>query len=146
MIFPRNFGYVSGGIFHASGSLLDSFGHRFRELSVVIGSGRNNTPACTGATFSMFQAVRNKVFSGIAFEGARGDDFFDFSGLRWGTRRLHFGHHGTLISRTDFEEILGAKMNDFWGSPPTMEMLPVGAGGLARERNLLLCGTMLHES
>ena len=129
MIFPRNFGHVSGGFFHASGSLLDSFGHRFRELSVVIGSGRNSSPACTGAMFSVFQAVRNAVFSGIAFEGARGDDFFDFSayfGLRWGTRRLHFGHHGALISRTDFEEILGAKMMDFCDSLQSREMVPVG--------------------
>ena len=78
-IFPRNVRYVSGGFFHASGSLLDSFGHRFRYLSVVLGSGRNGTPACTGATFSMFHAVRNTAFSGIAFEGARGDDFFEFS-------------------------------------------------------------------
>ena len=46
--------------------------------------------------------------------------FFRLSGdlrLRWGTRRLHFGHHGALISRTDFEEILGAKMMDFGSSP-----------------------------
>ena len=67
----------------------------------------------------MFQAVRNTVFSGIAFEGALGDDFFEFLAyfrLRWGTRRLHFGHHGALISRTDFEEILGAKMMDFGSS------------------------------
>ena len=78
MIWPRNFGHVSGGFFHASGSLLDSFGHCFRDLSVVLGSGRNNTLACTGATFSVFEAIRNTVFSGIAFEGARGDDFFDF--------------------------------------------------------------------
>ena len=116
MNFPRNFGHVSGGLFHASGSLLDSFGHRFGDLSVVLGSGRNSTLACTGATFSVFQAVRNKVFSGIAFEGARGDVFFNFSayfGLRWATRRLHFGHHGALVSRTDFEEFLGAEMIDF---------------------------------
>ena len=56
------------------------------------------------------------VFSGIAFEGALGDVFFEFLadfGLRWATRRLHFGHHGALISRTDFEEILGAKIIDF---------------------------------
>jgi len=100
MMFPRNFGYVSGGFFHASGSLLDSFGHRFRELSVVIGSGRNGTPARTGATFSMFQAVRNKVFSGIAFEGARGDDFFDFSayfGLRWALGGSTLGTMGRLF-------------------------------------------------
>ena len=104
MIFPCNFGHVSGRLFHVSGSLLDSFGHRFRDLSVVLGSGRNNTPASTGATFSVFQAVRSKVFSGIAFEGARGDDFFDLSvyfGLCWGTRRLHVGHHWALISQSD---------------------------------------------
>ncbi len=42
-------------------------------------------PACTGGTFSTFQAARNTVFSGIPFEGARGDDFFEVSaqcGLR----------------------------------------------------------------
>jgi len=55
--------------------------------------------------FSVFQAVNNIAFSGIAFEGALGDDFTDFGvsfGLRWGTRRQHFGHHGALISQTDF--------------------------------------------
>ena len=62
MIFPRNFGYVSGGFFHASGSLLDSLEHCFRELSVVIGSGRNGTPACTGATFSMFKRSETRFF------------------------------------------------------------------------------------
>ncbi len=152
MIFPRNFGYVSGGFFHASGSLLDSFGHRFRELSVVIGSGRNGTPACTGATFSVFQAVRNLVFSGIAFEGARGDDFFNFSasfGLRWGSRRLHFGHHGALIRRRNFGWIFGAKMMVFWDLPPTRKTVPVGGDGLAREEKIYFghdIGTMLRES
>ena len=100
MLLPRNFGHVSGGLFHASGSLLDSFGHRFRDLSVVLGSGRNSTPACTGATFSVFQAVRNTVFSGIAFRGALGDDIFDFLtyfGLRWDTHRRYFGHQWALI-------------------------------------------------
>ena len=100
MIFPRNFGHVSGRFFHASGSLLDSFEHRFRELSVVVGSGRNDTPAYTGATFSMFQAVRNKVFSGIAFRGALGDDIFDFLvyfGFRWATHRQYFVHQWALI-------------------------------------------------
>ena len=100
---------------------------------MVLGSGRNNTPACTGATFSVFQAVRNTVFYGIAFEGARGDDLFDFVayfGLCWGTRRLHFGHHWALISRTDFEEILGAKVIDFWDPPPTGKMVPARAAGL----------------
>ena len=113
MILPCNFGHVSGVFFQGSVSLLDSFGHRFRDLSVVLDSHRNSTPACTGATFSVFQAVRNNVFSGIAFEGARGNGFFNFSasfGLRWGTRRLHFGHHGALVSRTDFEEFLDAEM------------------------------------
>jgi len=48
----------------------------------------------------MFQAVRNKVFSGIAFEGARGDDFFDFStyfGLRWGAGGSTLGTMGRLF-------------------------------------------------
>ena len=64
----------------------------------------------------MFQGVRNIAFPGIAFEGALGDDFFNFLayfGLCWGSRRHHFGHHWALISQTDFEEILGAKMIDF---------------------------------
>jgi hypothetical protein len=105
---------------------------------VVLGSGRNSSPARTGALFSVFQAVRNTAFSGIAFEGALGDDFFEFLayfGLCWGTRRLHFGHHWALISRTDFEEISGAKMIDFSDPPPTGKMVPSGPGVLARERN-----------
>ena len=64
----------------------------------------------------MFQAVMNTAFSCIAFQGAIGDDIFNFLayfGLRGGPRRLHFGHHGALISRTDFEDILGAS-----GLPP----------------------------
>ena len=105
---------------------------------MVLGSGRNSSPACTAAMFSVFQAVRNTAFSGIAFQEALGDDVFNFLayfGLRWGTRRLHFVHHWALISRTDFEEILGAKMIDFSDPPQTGKTLPAGAGGLARERN-----------
>ena len=64
----------------------------------------------------MFQAIRNTVFSGIVFQGALGDDFFNFLtyfGLRRETRRHHFGHYWGLISQTDFEDILGSKMIDF---------------------------------
>ena len=42
------------GFFMLPGRFLDSSEHRFRELSVVVGPGRNGTPARTGATFSMF--------------------------------------------------------------------------------------------
>ena len=100
----------------------------------------------------MFQAVRNKVFSGIAFRGALWDDFVDFSayfGLRWATRQLHFGHHGAFNSRTDFEEIVGAKMMDFWDLPPTREIVSSVAAGLAREEKIYCghdIGTMLRES
>ena len=45
---------------------------------MVLGSGRNSSPVGTGAMFSVFQAVRNTVFSGIAFRGALGDDFSTF--------------------------------------------------------------------
>ena len=67
--------------------------------------------------------------------------FFRLFGVFWaplGTRRLHFGHRGALISRTDFEEILGAKMMDFWDLPQAREMVPARAAGLARETNLTL--------
>ena len=70
-------------------------------------------------------------------------------GLRWVTRRLHFGHHGALISRTDFEEILGAKMMDFWTPRRTREIVPAVAAGLARGEKIYFghdIGTMLRES
>ena len=116
----------------------------------MLGSGRNSSPACTGALFSVFQAVRNTAVSGIAFEGALGDDLFNllaYFGLCWGTRRLHFGHHWAFISRTDFEEILGAKMMDFGDSLRTREMLPAVAAGLARGTNsyFVLPWVMNHD-
>ena len=89
----------------------------------------------------MFQAVRNTVFSGIAFQGALGDDIFDFLayfGLRWGTHRRYFGHQWALIWGRNFRWILGAKMIDFWDSLRRGEMVAVGAAGLARGRNLIL--------
>ena len=66
-------------------------------------------------------------------------DFFDFLmyfELRWDTRRRHFGHQGALLSRTDFEEILGAKMMDFWDLPQTRETSTVVRDGLAREEKI----------
>ena len=60
-------------------------------------------------------------------------------GVFWaplGTRRLHFGHHGALSSRTDFEEIFGAKMMDFWTPWRTREIVPAVADGLAREEKI----------
>ena len=71
--------------------------------------------------------------------------FLRLFGVFWtplGTRRLHFGHHGALISRTDFEEILGAKMMDFGCSLRRGEIVSVVGVGLAREEKLIL----YHES
>ena len=53
--------------------------------------------------------------------------FFRLFGVFWaplGSRRLHFGHHGALISRMDLEEIFGAKMMDFWDLPPMRGTAP----------------------
>ena len=78
--------------------------------------------------------------------------FLRLFGVFWaplGTRRLHFGHHGALISRTDFEEILGAKMMVFWDLPPSGKTAAVGGDGLAREEKIYFgydIGTMLRES
>ena len=50
--------------------------------------------------FSVFQAVRNTVFSCIAFQGALGDyilNFLAYFGLRWATHRRYFGHQWALI-------------------------------------------------
>ena len=65
--------------------------------------------------------------------------FLRLFGVFWaplGTRRLHFGHHGALIARTDFEEILGAKMMVFWDLPPPRETVAVVRDGLAREEKI----------
>ena len=67
--------------------------------------------------------------------------FLRLFGVFWaplGTRRLHFGHHGALISRTDFEEILGAKMLDFGCSPPPGKIAAAVAAGLARGEKSIL--------
>ena len=39
------------GLFDGSASLLGSFGHPFCDFLVVLGSGENSVPACTGAMF-----------------------------------------------------------------------------------------------
>ena len=77
-----------------------------------LGSGRNSSPARTGAMSSVFQAVRNIAFSGIAFGRALGDDLFNlvaYFGLCWGTHRHHFGHHWAVIWRRNFPLILGVR-------------------------------------
>ena len=78
--------------------------------------------------------------------------FLRLFGVFWdplGTRRLHFGHHGALSSRTDLEEILGAKMMVFWDLPQPRKTAPARAAGLARGEKSILghdIGTMLRES
>ena len=126
MIWPRNFGHVCGRFFHASGSLLDSFGHRFRDLSVVLGSGRNSTPVCTGATFSVFQAIRNTVFSGIAFEGHWGTIFSTFwrtLGSAGAPIGATLGTNGRLC-REGFFDGFGCQNDGFLGSAPTQGNRP----------------------
>ena len=39
------------GLFDGSASLLGSFGHHLCDFLVVLGSGENSVPACTGAMF-----------------------------------------------------------------------------------------------
>ena len=76
--------------------------------------------------------------------------FLRLFGVFWaplGTRRLHFGHHGALISRTDFEEILGAKMMDFWDLPQTREIVQViRVASRAKRKSILamILGTVLR--
>ena len=79
----------------------------------------------------VFSVLRRQKHSFFRHRFRRGSwrRFLRLSGVFWaplGTRRLHFGHHGALISRTDFEEILGAKMMDFCDSLQSREMVPVG--------------------
>ena len=65
--------------------------------------------------------------------------FLRLFGVFWaplGTRRLHFGHRGRFISRTDFEEILGAKMMDFGCSLQPGKTVTVVRVGLAREEKI----------
>ena len=90
--------------------------------------------------FSVFEVLRNKVFSGIAFRGALGDDtyFLAYFGLRWGTHLRYFGHQGALIYGRNCRRILGGKMMDFWDLPQAREMVAAVAAGLARGKKLIL--------
>ena len=99
------------GLFDGSASLLGTIWHNFCHFLVVLGSGENSVPACTGAMFWVFWGIRNWSFSGIAFYSNLGEHFYDFGGsfgVHLGTLGATLGTLGQLFCRVIFRYILGA--------------------------------------
>ena len=131
--FLEGFFTLPGRFWTPSGIVFESF----RWLSAL--AETVPTPA-RELRFRCFKRSETRFFPASLSNGVA-ETFFRLFDVFWtplGTRRLHFGHHGALISRTDFEEILGAKMMDFGWSLRRGEIVSVGGDGLARGNKSIL--------